>query len=113
MHGLPFLELPDHDDRDTTNVVWVFDKPGHRELGRLPVMANHRNCHRLSLVILDEGPIAPFSTARYLADPVSFHVPQPSALEASTAPNPGHMQKAHLGDLEGLEASGSERQESR
>lgn len=51
----------------------MLDELGYRELGRLPVIANHRNRDRLRLVILPESPIAPSIDAGDFADSRLIH----------------------------------------
>src|ERR1019366_5397621 len=77
LHGLPFLERLDHNHRDSAKVRRILDELRYRELGRPPVISNHRDGDRLRLVILTEGAVTPTLEARYRADPVTFHVPQP------------------------------------
>src|SRR5665213_3401995 len=55
LHGLPLLERLDHDHRDSAKVVRGLYALRHRELGRLPVIPNHRDGDRLRFVILAEG----------------------------------------------------------
>src|ERR1019366_9857076 len=77
LHGLPPLERLDHNHRDSAKVRRILDELRYRELGRPPVIPNHRDGDRLRLVILTEGAVTPTLEARYRADPVTFHVPQP------------------------------------